>query len=37
MRFIEFTLKEGFFQKTVKFSEIANIIYRRIPQGRQRF
>ena len=27
MRFIEFTLKEGFFQKTVKFSEIANIIY----------
>ena len=27
MRFVEFTLKEGFFQKTVKFSEIANIIY----------
>ena len=27
MRFIEFTLKEGLFQKTVKFSEIANIIY----------
>lgn len=27
MRFIEFTLKEGFFQKTVKFSETANIIY----------
>lgn len=27
MRFIEFVLKEGFFQKTVKFSEIANIIY----------
>ncbi len=27
MRFIEFTLKEGFFQKTVKFSGIANIIY----------
>lgn len=27
MKFIEFTLKEGFFQKTVKFSEVANIIY----------
>ena len=27
MRFIEFTLKEVFFQKTVKFSGIANIIY----------
>lgn len=27
MKFVEFTLKEGFFQKTVKFSEIANIIY----------
>ena len=27
MRFIEFTLKEGFFQKTVKFSRIANVIY----------
>lgn len=27
MRFVEFTLKEGFFQKTVRFSEIANIIY----------
>lgn len=29
MRFIEFTLQEGFFQKTVKFSEIVNIIYSR--------
>lgn len=27
MRFIEFTLKEGFFQKTVEFSGKANIIY----------
>ena len=27
MRFIEFTLKEGFCQKTVEFSGIANIIY----------
>ncbi len=27
MRFIEFTLKEGFFQKSVKFSGDANIIY----------
>lgn len=27
MKFVEFTLKEGFFQKTVKFSEIANMIY----------
>ena len=27
MKLIEFTLKEGFIQKTVQFSEIANIIY----------
>lgn len=27
MRFIEFTLKEGFFQKKIEFSRIANIIY----------
>ena len=27
MKFVEFPLKEGFFQKTVEFSEIANIIY----------
>ena len=27
MKFVEFTLKEGFFQKTVKFSETANMIY----------
>lgn len=27
MKLIEFTLKEGFFKKTVKFSEVANIIY----------
>lgn len=27
MKFIEFTLKEGFFQKTVEFSEIANLLY----------
>ncbi len=27
MKLIEFTLKEGFFQKTVQFSGIANIIY----------
>lgn len=27
MKFIEFILKEGFFQKTVEFSEIANLLY----------
>lgn len=27
MRFLEFTLKEGLFQKTIEFSEIANVIY----------
>ena len=27
MKFLEFTLKEGLFQKTVEFSEIANVIY----------
>lgn len=27
MKFIEFTLKEGFFQKTVEFSEFANLLY----------
>ena len=27
MKFLEFTLKEGLFQKSVAFSEIANVIY----------